>query len=666
MMARSLRTHVRKRVLLATVAMAGLGLAAGGAKLAAERDIGHLVAARGASLSAVDVSLTGRLTLTGLRLPLAGGGVLSIGRVRLPGGPALVSPAFAAEDVVLENISIDAGLLTVRMPRVEATASSLGKAELLAIFDRNASEPLPARLGKLNASRILIPELAITQKIGETTQITTYRDLTLRDIAGGRIALATASGAAIKMDGAPKGEALEGAFGAMSMENFDAVLATRFYVDKAGPDDGALRPVYTAFTADGAKFKNDKGVAISFGRMSGRDFKARPTATPWLETMKLIAETKDPEDLPAAERARFVNAVVDLMEAFDVGSLEMNDFSLDDPAKDKPVTARIARIAFTGGDAPEARLEGFEVKDQESAIGIGAISLAGFSLKPTLQGLREVLGKADAPAGNPDMRLLLPQFGTLRIADVAADVPDTKLADAGSKKGKAKKDERIRMSVKALELTAGQPFKGVPTAVRTAVKGLAFALPANPKEDGLKDLVAMGYKAIDVSFAVDGAWNEPAEEFVVKEISFDGRDMGSIALRGVLGGITKDVFSGDPTVMQVALIGSTAKNLNLTIENTGLFDRVLEREAKKDKRKPEDLRKDLGMGAAVLIPTLLGNSQQAKTLAAAVGRFVAKPGRLEITAKSNQAGGLGLADFMAAGGEASALMDKLAITATAE
>jgi hypothetical protein len=125
--------------------------------------------------------------------------------------------------------------------------------------------------------------------------------------------------------------------------------------------------------------------------------------------------------------------------------------------------------------------------------------------------------------------------------------------------------------------------------------------------------------------------------------------MGLVSLRGVLGSVTKDVFSTDSAIAMVALVGATAKNVDLTVENGGLFDRYLAQESKKQKKTPEALRREFGTMAAVGIPALLGSSQQAKSIGQAVGRFIAKPGRLVISAKAKNGVGLGFADVMTLG-----------------
>ena len=175
----------------------------------------------------------------------------------------------------------------------------------------------------------------------------------------------------------------------------------------------------------------------------------------------------------------------------------------------------------------------------------------------------------------------------------------------------------------------------------------------------------MGYGNLDLSFATTASWNEPGSELVVREISVRGNEMGSATLRGVLANVGRDVFNPDTAVALVALAGATARNLDLTLENKGLFERVMAQAAVKQRKSSEDLRREYGMAAAIAVPSILGNSTAAKTVGQAVARFVAKPGRLNISARAKDPAGLGLADFVATP-EPAALLDKLEVTATAE
>jgi hypothetical protein len=255
------------------------------------------------------------------------------------------------------------------------------------------------------------------------------------------------------------------------------------------------------------------------------------------------------------------------------------------------------------------------------------------------------------------LRQLIPTIGTIRMSGIDFDMPDDK--------PKGPTIENIKFSVKDMEVTADQPLNGIPTNWRVAVDGFRFVIPPGTTEEGLKDLAAMGFKELDLSWLTAAAWNATANELQIREISLRGANMGSASLRGAIGGVTKDVFSTDNAVALVALLGATLKSAELKIENGGLVEKLLAQEAAKQKKSADDLRKEFGMIAAVAIPAMLGNSGQAKAIGQAVARFVAKPGKLAIAARTKDPAGLGMAD-LALIGEPGAILDKLEVTATAE
>ena len=121
------------------------------------------------------------------------------------------------------------------------------------------------------------------------------------------------------------------------------------------------------------------------------------------------------------------------------------------------------------------------------------------------------------------------------------------------------------------------------------------------------------------------------------------------------------MFSPDTAVAVVALLGATAKRADLTVENTGLFDRYLQQEARKLKKSPEAIRREYGAAAAFAVPLMLGNSEQAKAIGQSVARFIARPARLRIRARARDSGGLGIAQMLG-GLDPAALLEKLEIT----
>jgi hypothetical protein len=559
--------------------------------------------------------------------------------------------------VLLDNIALDLGYATYRIARVEFSESNLSRAELMALFEGRPGEPIGARLARLSAQEMRIPELRVEQDVGGAKQVAVYRDVVGRDIVNGRIASLTSADATIETTGADMGK---GATGRLTITNLDLAYAAALFGEKADAAPAATKTVYGSFAVDDLRITDAKGVEFRVSHMAGKDFRARPTAQSWAETTRLLGRPKDWEKASPAERSRQFGVLADLYDAYEIGSVEATGIEIREPnAKDR-ANGRIARLAFTGGTSAQPadmRMEGLEIAFAKARVRIGGIAFTGFSFKDSLQGLKDLGEKPFDSVDAADLRRLVPTIGSMRFSGLDFDVPDEKSTGANA--------ENIRFAIKGIEVTSDQLINGIPTNFRIAVENATFAVPATAEEERLRDLAAMGYGKLDLSFTTALSWSESASELALREVSVRGADMGSAMVRGVFANVSKDVFNPDSAVAMVALIGATARNLDMTIENNGLFERVIAQEAKKQKRSPEDLRREYGMAAAIAVPGMLGNSQQSKAVGQAVARFIAKPGRLNISLRAKDPGGLGIAD-LAAIAQPAALLEKLEVTATAQ
>jgi hypothetical protein len=237
-----------------------------------------------------------------------------------------------------------------------------------------------------------------------------------------------------------------------------------------------------------------------------------------------------------------------------IGSLEAVGIEIRDPSSKAQAAGRVQRIAYTGatGAQPaDARIEGLDIATRDGRARVAAVAFTGFAFGPTIDGLRELAERPPAEADSAALRKLIPTLGTMRLSGLDFDVPNE--SAPGPKK------ENIRFGVKDMELTADQPINGIPTNLRLAVDHLTFDVPGDTTEQGLKDLAAMGYRAVDLSWTTAASWNEPGSELLVREVSLRGSQMGSVTLRGVLGNVGRDVFNPDSALALVALVGATAK-----------------------------------------------------------------------------------------------------------
>ncbi len=585
---------------------------------------------------------------------------LSIGAVKAP----LWSAAFAqsADQFSLENVSFSFGGASYELKRIDLSGVTSSKAEIEALFSASSNEPLADRLTRVNAKQIAIPEVKVTQKLSGQTTTATYKNVTLKDIMQGRIASVEAETMGLSEESAQTNILVS--FGRSSISEFDLPAFARLYETKASSSSDPLARIHGPFSIENIEFVDNKeNVTVRIARMNGRDFMARPTLDSWTGTSALMTELAGKDDLSEEEQKKLTASIADLLSAFDLASVEATGLEVkaNAPQQDQsePVNMRINRIAYTSGTASgtaDLRMEGFETSTADGRAKFDALSLTGFSFKPTLEGLKTLQGKSFDEIDTEALRSLAPILGTLRFTGFDMDTLTT--GDGGKK-------SPLKAALKSFELTADAPVNAIPTNIRISAQNFATSLPANSSDEGVKQLLDLGYKDIDLSFTIAANWNEPANEIALKEVSVQGQNMGSVSLTGLLGNISKDLFSADEAAATTALIGAKAKAADLVIEDKGLLDRYLTKTAKEQKTKPEALRQIYAGAAPLVLSSMIGSSEQAKTLSQAISRFIAKPGKLTINATPKNSSGFGFMDVVLAS-EPQKIIEKLNISAKAE
>ena len=580
---------------------------------------------------------------------------ITIGAVRAP----LWSAAFAqsADSFSLDNVSFTFGSTTYEAKRIEFSGTSSSRADIEALFSSSSTEAMESRLKRITVKQITIPEARVKQTVGKQTQTTTYRNATLSDISQGRIASALIETSATETSGAKNNVLIS--TGRTSMSELDLPALARLYETKADSTSAPFIRVYGAFAIDNMEFAdNETGVAFKIARFGGRDFQGRPTKDSWHGSIGIFTEMADRQDHSSEDQARLLSAIADFLDAFQIGFMEASGIEATAKGKDGSGLTRINRIAYTGGtDAQPAdvRWEGFEFSDKDNRVKIDGFSLTGFSFRQTIDGLRTLQGKSFDDLDPAVVRSLVPTLGTLRLSGFSIDG----ISDDEGKKVK------IQAGLKGFELTADKPVNAIPTNIRIGLQNLTMALPSNSTDDGIKELVALGYKNIDVSLLAAATWNEATSEIALNEVSFQGLDMGTIGLTGRIGNVGKDLFNADTAIATVALVGARAKALDLTVENKGLFERYMAKAAKEQKTTPESLRRTYAAAAAFVVPAMIGSSEQARTLSQAIARFIAKPSRLTVNATPKDPSGLGIAEAVVLP-DPKAILDKLNVSAKAE
>lgn len=593
-------------------------------------------------------------------LVLLAGLTADTGAVAAPGdstpipAPVGMTVTSQADGVLVENAIFQLGGVSYRVPRAELRRTALSAAEVSALLDPASPEPVAARIARLSASEIVTPQIVAEQHLGGDRQTTIYREVILSGLSDGRIRSGRASNASFEAVG--ESGTSRGGFTHFALSDFDLASSIALFMDKADRGTLPLKKLYGSFALEGVSLENPAGARTRIARISGRDLSARPTAEGWTGTMGILsASPPNLSDAEPGERRRIFAALADLLGSFEIGAMEASGIEVQDP-KNPDGAARIARIGFVGSaeGGGEFQLDGLDAGSADGRVRIGSIAIGGIALKPMLDGLREVAaGSGDL--GPAEMRRFVPATGTMRLAGLVVD-------PVQQPKGTSSAEE---ISLGAVEIAAGKPVEGLPSEMRIVLSDLSLGMAGADADSPLGQLSGLGYDKLTLSFGAAANWNEARQEIVFRDVSVRVADMGSATLAGTIGHVPRDVFHADSTIAAVALVGATAQSLDVTIQNDGLFERIIAREAKRQQRSPEALRRDYGIAAAIGVPAALGNSDAAKTLGSAIARFVAKPGRLTLQAKAKDGRGVGLAD-LAAGVDPAAMLDRLEVTARAE
>jgi len=590
---------------------------------------------------------------------------------------SFAAPAWAA-DFQLDNVKIDLGKLVINAPKIAIKGSTLEKDAFLALFTgASAGESASARAARLNAAEISAPELSLVQTVGDQKQTTVYRDIRLTDIREGKIGHGESASGTITADGSATGP-MKGELKRTAFDAFDLRQIARVLTEKAAAGASeAMLPIIGNFEQDGYNLDMGKAGKMSLGKTTARGFAAKVGPEPLLDVMSRLAaaseevERKQGDKKPAdadkppakteAERQLGLS-VLALFDMFEYGSGEARDLvmNVNPPPKagpkTDPVDMRIARMAF-GENTPAKSgfaMEGFQFRSGEAKGGIDSIAYSGFKFGSVISELRAALNEPDKPIEEVDFRRFIPTIGTIRLAGISIDAPAIIT-------GK----EPIKISLGTFEIKAGEQLNGIPTSLALTIDKLVTPVSEATGNPAAKDMIAMGIRSLDLSAKLDLAWEAAKNEIAIRTLSFGSAGLAQIEASGTLGNVTKDLFASDLALAQVAALGATARNLQVKLQNYGLVEKLIENEARKSKRKVEEVRQQFTMVASLGLAAVLGPSDGAKSVAAAASRFVAKPGTLTVSANAKSTTGLGLADVITMT-EPTEIFDKIDLKADAQ
>jgi hypothetical protein len=631
--------------------------------------------------------------------------VVCLGVGAEPGPLAAQEGAAAVQDVTITDVMLPLGGTLLRAPKLTASGTRLSKDDLAAILKPDSTVPWEARLARLDAGSLTIPVLSSEHAgPGDDRQTVTYRDVVARDVKAGRVGELTAAGATVSaVTGPNRGY---GTYGRVRATDLDLAALNRLYT-VPGDGKGPVQRVYGTIQVSDVTYSDARGTTVKIAQLNGRDLGGRQIPDGWNGAFEIMAAGfQGPND-----RRTFAASAADLIEATALGSLDMKGLSVSNTDPQGPVLFEIDRATYAAAGAETGTiLENMTVSRGSLRAHLGRLALANVSLAPTVESLRKAAAGSENRPGFSDaeMRSLTPALGGLTLTDLSIDLPldvepqkavpqearpaprgpapgkpglakpsDGKAADskpADVKVPDAKPADPLtltiaptptrRVALREAALSFGPPQDGVPTASRLALTGLSLPADLVAGAPIIGALPAYGYRDLDLDVVADAALDGKARDLSLREVTVTGREIGTVRLTGTLGGIGPELFNGSLPAATMLMFSGSAKSLDLTIENAGLFERFLTAQSKDLSLKPDELRREYVTASLLGVPVILGNTATAKGIGAAMGQFVMKPGKLVLHAKSKEPAGIGFIDIGAARSPA-ALLDRLDVDAKA-
>ncbi len=252
-------------------------------------------------------------------------------------------------------------------------------------------------------------------------------------------------------------------------------------------------------------------------------------------------------------------------------------------------------------------------------------------------------------------------------AEIAGEVPEDPMAEAPVEQSAVPSvPERVRFTLDTYEIALTKPRNGIPTDVRVSYRDLSVPIPADTQEEGFKTLRKIGLDKLVFSSNVELSWDEPNENLVIKEISLAGKDMGSFSFAGLMGGVSKDFFSGDLNAAQIGLFGLTAREAKLTLEDKGILAKGIKLYAEENHMTEDSVRGLLVLMTSAGVQHFAATQPKLQEAATALTQFISKPGTFTLTVKAKEPAGIGALELMGAAENPALLLDKVDLEATAQ
>ncbi|MBM3624245.1 MAG: hypothetical protein FJX16_02795 [Alphaproteobacteria bacterium] len=515
---------------------------------------------------------------------------------------AFSSLAAGEKPVTLDNVVVTLGATTYRIPHLEIEGANLPWAELAKLF-LSGDTNVVARLARVSARRIAVPAMSSESRNESRVTRAAYRNLLFENVVSGRAATVHADGGEETVE-SEKGGVQHIAWGVSEAKGVDLVGIARLAATRSEAD-APLKPVVDEEIVDSTRVENAGGdFVVTTGRVRIAGVRGRALQTP---ADKLVERLEKFNPAKPEDDSALMGDLLDALKSFEAASIDVDTVAMTgkgEPAA-KPFASKIERFGMrkvAGAGAGEIFAEDFSLRASDG----GNLSVKRFALNE-LQFA-------------PVLRGAYPKVERVDMRGFSADLPDPKTGDAS----------RIKFSVENASATFENFLETTPTKFSASIDKFIVDLAARGETQTTARFLALGYRELALSGLAAAEWREKAAEASLEPIAIDAKDMGAARLSVRFGNVSSAAFSSSPVISRAAMLATSVKSIDLTLEGNGLVDSVLALEAKEQKISVDKARSDYAKAAATAIATLGGNGANARRVADAVSAYIEKPKRLHL------------------------------------
>jgi hypothetical protein len=581
--------------------------------------------------------------------------------------PAVVTPPAPAPKpvVVIETAEWPGKFYSAKLSGITVTGSNLSKAEIEDLLRSDSANALKERLAKFNADEVKIASVVIDSPIEGQKSTTTYENLVARRIQAGvfgEIMVPVMRQSASIANGPDKTIDYTLVSSQTRVEAFDLLTILRWFTEADPSGNGAFKPIYGQYLVETTEVTG-QNFSGSVGKIAMTGMRVKPVrraiSEMWPSMEALIEQSRKSD---ATLDPGFVADLLDIYESLEFGGFSIGPVTGKFQGNEQVASEfKLGGMRFSGGKAARGEIDPFELVRPDGAVRIKSMTWNGDFYQLIFASLAK-LALEDPPAeAKPD------DLVRLKAASERAKVPDIGFGlselyvDVPQSRGSS---ERVRFSFEEVGMRYGAFVGLVPTSVSTQLKKFQMPIPAGTRDATLLALRAMGFETLNVSYNLDGAWDEAKSSVLFRDLSTTIENIGALGLNFELGNVTRSLFENPTENWTAALLGGTIRHTNLTLSNRGGFEKLVAELASKQGKSAEQLRQEMSALAPAILASLMAGHPDLNNVTDGVVAFLRGLNELSLKARGNDADGVKMLDVTGAAANPPAFLRKLRLEAS--